>query len=232
MNDVLSRRIERIHGLGILATASLIGSVISMLVCPEVTWTRLMPVLKPTPIDHCYSLEDVRHWTEARALLPTRQDKLRRLRNELSAETVALEDWVLKVPADASARKKVLRSVGESFHEQATRFGLYVELIRIENDETTSAKSLAEFDLRWYPMTLRLEGTYVQACRFLHHAAAHLPTQCRHLRWTRIPAGGEHDARRHDTSSEPRFELEIVIAVAIIVDEPSVEEEPARADTA
>ncbi|TWT95629.1 hypothetical protein [Neorhodopirellula pilleata] len=235
MSDAWLRRIERIHCIGMITAACLIGTVASMMLWPDAFWTRLIPVLETTPVDHHYSLDDVRHWTEARAVIPVRQAKLKQLRQELTHQTAALDDWVLKASTDAAADKKQLRSVAESFHEQATRFGMTVELIRIKKSESRSENpspdSDASMELQWCPMTLRMEGTYAQACRFLHHSAERLPAMCRRLTWTRISANSDRDARQQNVHREPRFQLELEIAIAIIQDEPAAQVDSAQDDS-
>jgi len=227
MTDPWLRRIERVHVFGIVMLVGLMGSVALMQFWPEAFWTRWVPVVESVPIDHGYHLDDVRHWTEVRSVVPTRQARIGQLRQELSTQTSRLHDWVIEASTDANARTKRLRKVAESFHERATRFGLDVELIRIEKSEPRSADEVQDLnvELQWCPMTLRMEGTYVQACRFLHHVAEHLPARCHRLAWTRVATISDRDARHTNVQPESRFRLELEIAIAVRIDGPAVEKE-------
>lgn len=222
MRQPLPSSVERVHWAGISFLTLMVALVVLIRGYPETMWTRMVPLLDRPPIEKQYSLEDMQHWAEAQATLPTRQVKLQGLREEIAAQITSLNRWIIEQPSSPVSRKQQLRSMAESLHEQATQFGLEVSLIRIENQEPTTDTD----SIQWCPMTVRFEGDHLSTCQFLHHLASHRPNECRRLRWSATPAETDDEGR-------PRFELEMELAFAIAAEgdfpkQQSIDEAPQR----
>lgn len=215
MNDsetccIWTRRIRRMHWFGISAMLTMATFVWVLRGYPEQTWTAIVPVLKSPPYDQRYSAEDLQHWVSTRGTIPLQQAKLKSLRNQIAIETVGLRRWVSDFeedPIESSSTKRTLRNIAEEMHQKASQSQLVVKMIRIEsfdripNSEVTHGDSSVSF--KWHPITLRVEGSYQQACRFLHQLSEEHPAQCRRLKWT------------SPTEGSSKFQLELVLAFAI-----------------
>lgn len=228
-DGVWSRRIRRMHWMGLVAILVMVSLIAMMRSYPEQTWTSLVPVLEATSYGQRYTDQDLALWISTQDTVPVRHAELKELRERIAVGTTNLERWISKPSKEPTQRTSALiapalRTIAEQLHQQASQFDLTVKLIRIERADNIAASKVEGNDaipaINWNPITLRLEGSYAQACRFLHHLSQENPAQCRKIRWSQL------------SSDSSKFELEMVLAVAIATDKMFLEisAEPMGAD--